>query len=84
MNFALAVVASLLLGAPAAAQEPPTNPQDEIVCKSKRVKSLGSNLAAKPVCRTRAEWAEISASTRRELQTASDRAINPTPIPGAR
>ena len=84
MRIAIAVAASLLVTAPALAKDPAADRQNEVVCKGDRSKSLGSNLTAKKVCRTRAEWAEIAADSRRELQTMSDRRINPTPIPGAR
>ena len=84
MKFVIAAVASLSLALPAAARDKPAERPDDIVCKSKRVKSLGSNLSSKRTCRTRAQWDEISSEARRELQSASERALLPTPIPGAR
>lgn len=83
MRIVMMVVTSLLLTAPALASEP-VDRSTEIVCKGDRTKSLGSNLAAKKVCRSRAEWAAISANSRRVLQGMSERGLNPTPIPGAR
>ncbi len=84
MKIAIAVAASLLVTTPVVAKDTAADRQNEVVCKGNRTKSLGSNLSAKKVCRTRAEWAQVAADSRRELQTMSDRRINPTPIPGAR
>ena len=44
------------------------NDPDEIVCVNERV--IGSRLASRRVCRTRAEWAEA----RNEVQTETTRA----------
>lgn len=84
MKIAIAVAASLLVTAPVIAKDSAADRHNEIVCKGNRTKSLGSNMNAKKVCRTRAEWAELAADSRRDLQTMTDRRINPTPIPGAR
>ena len=84
MRMVLVIVASLGLPVTAVAAEAAADRRNKVVCKGDRTRSLGSNMTAKKVCRTRAEWAEISAGTRRELQGLSERALNPTPIPGAR
>ena len=84
MRMMIAAVVACALATPAFAGAKPAPQPDDVVCKSKRVKSLGSNLAAKRTCLTRAQWAEVSAGARRELQSASERALLPTPIPGAR
>ena len=84
MWMVLAGVASLASPVPAVAADPAADRRNEVVCKGDRTRSLGSNMTAKKVCRTRAEWAEISAGTRRELQGLSERALNPTPIPNTR
>ncbi len=84
MRIALTVAASLLITAPAVAKDSAADRGEEIVCKGNRTKALGSNMPAKKVCRTRAEWAEHAASTKRDLQGMQDKSFFPTPIPGAR
>ena len=75
-----AMALSLCLTSPAVAANDKESEDQKVICK--RQKTLGSNFAAKRVCRTKAEWEEVEEHTKRELRNISDRAYNPTPIPG--
>jgi hypothetical protein len=65
----LVAAAAIVSGAPALAQKDtrPANARDpnEVVCEKQEV--LGSRVAAKKVCMTRAEWAERRRLDRQEL-----------------
>jgi hypothetical protein len=53
------IVAAMMtagFGAPAFAEKPKKGGPDEVICE--RVEVLGTRLAVKRVCATRAEWAE--------------------------
>lgn len=75
-----AAVLCAFVFAPSAAAEGADSDDQKVVCK--RQKTLGSNFAAKRVCRTKAQWKELEQHTQRELRDLSGRANNPTPIPG--
>lgn len=70
-KIAFILVASLSLGSVATAEEPkPKKPYDpnEKVCET--IKPVGSRLATKRVCATRAEWAEQRKQDREETEKA--------------
>jgi hypothetical protein len=71
IKLSLALTASLLLGSTASASEPkakkPYDPNEK-VCET--IKPLGSRLATKRVCATRAEWAEQRKQDREETEKA--------------
>ena len=70
-RVSLALIAALSIGAAAPAEQAkPKKPLDpnEKVCET--IKPLGSRLATKPVCATRAEWAEQRKQDREETEKA--------------
>jgi hypothetical protein len=83
VNAARAVAALLILGAvPASAMAPAdrsTAPRDKMVCKS--FTEIGSLVASKKVCKTRAEW-EKDRATMRERMGVNSCAIQPCNVPG--
>ena len=69
-RYAAAIAICVLIGMPASARdraEPPKSKYDpaEIVCE--KITVIGSRLAVKRVCATRAEWAERRRLDRLEL-----------------
>lgn len=83
--FSVSAAAALLAGmsgtalaqaaaAPAQAQAPAqtsTVDPNEVICEKQEV--LGSRLATKKVCHTRAEWADLKLQDRQELERAQTR-----------
>lgn len=73
---ALPAAAFLFLAAGSAVAQPtPTAPQpsgarnqdpNEVICEKQKV--IGSRLAVKRVCRTRAEWADLRLQDRQEIE----------------
>ena len=67
--LSVALVAGTLAGAPAAAAEPSKKADpNEIVCEKQEV--VGSRLAVKKVCLTRAQWAEQRQLDRQAIDKA--------------
>ena len=52
--------------APAGTQTPQKAAMNELVCQ--RIREIGSRLAVKKVCKTRAEWADIQLQDRQNLE----------------
>jgi len=82
--FSASVAAALLAGTPAPVIAQTTNatPQtaaptrtgpdpNEIICEKQEV--LGSRLASRKICHTRAEWADLRLQDRQELEKAQIR-----------
>ncbi len=70
-NFSLPLIAALSIASAAPAEQPkskaPLDPNEK-VCET--IKPLGSRLATKRVCATRAEWAEQRKQDREETEKA--------------
>ncbi|MDQ4087855.1 MAG: hypothetical protein M3177_07600 [Pseudomonadota bacterium] len=73
----IAILGAMLVTGAAAAEQPASAPTvhrgadgdpDRIICRTER--EIGSRLATRRVCRTRAEWAEHRAQTRDRLERA--------------
>lgn len=88
-NDVLTLLTALVLGAgqpPALqSQAAEVTKKDPIVCKGNRSsRTIGSNVIKGRTCKLKSEWQLEERHARRELQTATDRWKDPTPIPGAR
>lgn len=80
MKKLLAVAVMCALGfTPAVAAEDSDSDDQKVICK--REKETGSNLAARRVCMTRAQWDELREQTKREMRGIGNRALDPAPIP---
>jgi len=70
-KFSFTLIAALSIGSAAPAEQPkakaPLDPNEK-VCET--IKPLGSRLATKRVCATRAEWAEQRKQDREETEKA--------------
>jgi invasion protein IalB len=59
-------VAQAQTSAPAAGQQTPPGPNpNEVICQKQEV--IGSRLASKRICKTRAEWADAQLQDKQEL-----------------
>jgi hypothetical protein len=67
---AIAQAAAPAAQAPAPAQASGTDP-NEVICERQEV--LGSRLAKRKVCHTRAEWADLKLQDRQDLERAQTR-----------
>jgi hypothetical protein len=70
-RVAVAAFVGVLIGAPAIADPTSPAPQkgqdpNEVVCERQEV--LGSRLATRRVCKTRAEWADLRLQDRQEVE----------------
>ncbi len=67
----VAGLAAILTGSAAAADTPPparqkTSDPNEVICEKQEV--IGSRLATRRVCRTRAQWADLKLQDRQEIE----------------
>ncbi len=70
-SLSLSLIAALSIAAAAPTEQPKAKPApdpNERVCQT--IKPLGSRLATKRVCATRAEWAEARKQDREEIEKA--------------
>lgn len=76
--FGLATPAYALDDQPNAQQavaevQKPTEPEDKIICRSKREANTGSNMRGSRDCRKASEWKEREVAAKRELQRLQDK-----------
>lgn len=67
-NIFAAVAATVLLGGMAGAKDKPEAPKEKKICRTEGDST--SRIAARRICRTKAEWEQRSGETQRDAERA--------------